>query len=458
MRRIVAAAVVALAFLGGGGVSRPDASSAPVRLAGAKPGGPLVGIVQQNGTSKLARIEPRSLRPLRGRRVPAPGAWTWAFSPNRSRVVLGLSREGRTLPRSSLCFVDVRRLRTVADVPLGVGGVNRLAWLTPDRLLVVQHLCCGGTFDLVIVAPRARRVVERRTLEGEPLHIATTRDELVVLVAPPDRIGPSQLLVVDPEGRTRWAALPQVWAGREVSDEMTEPFVARHRYPGLTADPDGRRAFVVSTDGSVASVDLQSFKVAYHTPSKPRSLLGRLQNWLEPEAHAKASDGPMRDALWLGSGLLAVTGSDDHTFTGADGALSMRTDPVGLSLIDTNTWTVRRIDDSVSHVSRVGNLLFATGYSWDSSTQRPGGFGLAGYTLDGSKRFHVFEDRFLTQLRIYGGRAYVGLEGTVRVGAAWRRLDDGSAFKTVDLATGQIIGTRTAPLPTLLVDDSSSGE
>jgi hypothetical protein len=116
------------------------------------------------------------------------------------------------------------------------------------------------------------------------------------------------------------------------------------------------------------------------------------------------------------------------------------------------SWTVRRIDDSISHVSRTGNLLLATGYSWDSSVQREGGHGLAGYALDGRKHFHVFEGRRLTQLRIYGGRAYVGLFETVRVGATHIRLDDGSAFKIVDLASGRIIGTRTAPLPILLDD------
>jgi hypothetical protein len=454
MRRIVALGIVGLALLGSGSISRPEASSAPLRLDGAKPGRPLLGIVHENGTSELTHVDSRSLRPLRARRVAAPGVWSWAFSPNQSKVVVALSREGRTLPRSMLRFVDVRRLRKVADVPLGAGGVNRLAWMPSNRVLVLQQVCCFGEFNLLVVDPQARRIVQRKTIAGEPVAVESTRTELVALVAPPQGVGPSRLLVVDAGGGVRWAALGEIWAGRDVPEQEGAQSVARHRYPGLAVDREGRRAFVVSTDGSVASVDLQSLVVAHHTPSQPRSLLGRLRNWLEPAARAKASDGPRRQALWLGSGLLAVTGSDDHTFTGADGTLGMRTDPAGLRVIDTNTWTARRIDGSVSYVSRVGNLLLATGYSWDSSLRRQGGFGLAGYALDGSKRFHVFEDRFLTQLRIFGDRAYVGLEGTVRVGAAWRRLDDGSVFKTVDLASGRIIGTRTAPLPMLLVDQA----
>jgi hypothetical protein len=335
-------------------------------------------------------------------------------------------------------------------VPLGIGGVSSIAWLAPDRLLVVHELCCPGTFDLVVVAPDARRVLERRTLAGDLIQFASTPHELVMLVAPPEKIGPTRMLVVDPRGRIGSLALEEIWTGRDVAED--EPRFVRHRIPGLAVDPQARRAYVVPSDGPVAAVDLRALAVEYHLLSAPRSLLGRLLNWLEPEARAKASEGTTRVARWLGAGLIAVTGSDDLTFTGAFGALSMRTDPAGLSLIDTDSWTVRRIDDSVSSVSRVGNLLLATGYSWDSSAQRQGGNGLAGYAPDGTKRFHLFGGSRLPQLRIYGGRAYVGLYGTVRVGSAHIRLDDGSAFKTVDLRTGTVIGTRTAPLPILVTE------
>jgi hypothetical protein len=345
-------------------------------------------------------------------------------------------------------------MRAIGAIPLGLGTADHLAWLAPNRLLVVQQLCCTGRFDLVVVAPRTRRVLERTTLEGDLVQVAAAASELVLLVAPPDQIGPSRLLVVDAQGRIRSAALDGIRAGREVAEVEGAPFVSRHRNPGLAVADEERRAFVVPSDGPVASIDLSSLSVTYHSLAEPRSLLGRLRNWLEPTADAKASDGTSRQALWLGGGVVAVTGSDDHTFIGAENAVSMRTDPAGLSLIDTASWTVRRIDDSVSYVSRSGNLLLATGYSWDSSTQRQGGNGLAGYALDGGKRFHVFAGRRLTQLRVFGRRAYVGLDGTVRVRDTHIRLDDGSAFKTVDLATGRIIGTRTSPIPVLLAEQT----
>jgi hypothetical protein len=455
MRRAVVVGIAGLALLGSGSVARPDTRSAPIAFQAPKPRGPLLGIVEADGGARLVRVNPRSLRPL-GRRGPkVPASWAWAFSPDRSHLVLPSHRQAtRAAPRASLRFVDVRQMRSLGVVSLGPGTVDALAWVAPDRLLVVHQLCCSGTFDVVVVAPRGPRVLQRTKVEGDLVSVVSTRDELVVLVAPAGRIGPSRLFVFDARGRVRAVPLDGIWAGRDRPEQESAPYVARHRYPGVAVDREGRRIIVVPADGPISTVDLSSLAVEYHTLSEPRSLLRRLRSWLEPVAQAKASDGTSRQALWLGGGLIAVTGSDDRTFVGPDATVSLRTVPAGLSLIDTNAWTLRRVDDAVSHVSRTGNLLLARAYSWDSSTQRQGAFGLAAFGLDGSKRFHVFAGKQLTQLRIYGDRAYVGLDGTVRVGAAHIRLDDGSAFKVVDLATGRIIGTRSTPLPILLVDDS----
>jgi hypothetical protein len=456
MRRAVVVGIAGLALLGGGSIAPSNSVSGPFAFDSPKPRGPLLGIVHEGGAAKLVRIDPRSLRPLARRGLKVPSSWTWAFSPDRSHLILPAHRQaGRAAPRASLRFVDVRRMRALGGLSLGPGTVDGLAWLARDRVLVVHQLCCSGTFDVVTVAPRARRILQRTKLEGDLVSVVSTRHELVLLAAPAARIGPSRLFVVDAGGRLRSVPLDGIWAGRDLPQQESPPYVTHHRYPGVAVDPDGRRVIVVPADGPGAIVDLSSLAVQYHTLSEPRSLLGRLRNWLEPVANAKASEGTSRQALWLGDGLLAVAGSDDHTFVGPGGAVSMRTDPAGLSLIDTNAWTVRRIDDSVAHVSRVGNLLLATGYSWDSSIQREGGSGLAGYGFDGTKRFHVFEGRRLTQLRVHGGRAYVGLFETVRVGATHIRLDDGSAFKVVDLASGRVIGTRTAPIPVLLVEEST---
>jgi hypothetical protein len=182
-----------------------------------------------------------------------------------------------------------------------------------------------------------------------------------------------------------------------------------HRSPGLAVDPEGRRAFVVAPR-VVAKVDLASLRVSYHE-------LGSR----EPAAVAKTSTGFWRRAQWLGGGLLAVSGSD---------STSMRTQPAGLLVVDTRTWRVRTLDRGASAFVLEGGLLLATG---------SGGF--AGYDLDGAKRFALFDGLQAFVAEVYRGRAYVWV---TRAGGPQEPL------RIVDLASGQVVGERGAPLPRLL--------
>ena len=75
-------------------------------------------------------------------------------------------------------------------------------------------------------------------------------------------------------------------------------------------EPSGSRALVVPAGNRVAEVDLETLEVRYHELSEPVSLLGRLRDWLQPAAHAKTIDGPDRNAVWLESGLVAVSGAN----------------------------------------------------------------------------------------------------------------------------------------------------
>jgi hypothetical protein len=64
--------------------------------------------------------------------------------------------------------------------------------------------------------------------------------------------------------------------------------------------------------------------VAYHEPRPSASALSRLLDWLDPAAYAKGASGLTRMALWLGDGLLAVTGTDEESFTDARGRIGRR--------------------------------------------------------------------------------------------------------------------------------------
>jgi hypothetical protein len=417
---------------------------------------PLVGVLSGQQSLKLGRIDPDTLRPIRGRRVGvgSPGCASrsggeacmsippWSFSPGGSLLAVG--RNDRHAVRS-LRLVDVRRMRVVADVGLAGGPLGLVAWLERRRLLAVQEVCCEERQRLVVVDVARRRMVASRALRGTVLRATRTPRELVLLVAPAKEIGPARLAVVDAAGAVRVLPLERIATGVKLlspSDHQVE-----QRLPALAVDAGGRRAFVVDGGGLVADVDLAGLAVSYHEPGRPASVLDRLRDWLEPAAEAKGGSGSTRSAHWLGGGLLAVAGTDEESSTDARGRQRTRIRPAGLSLVDTRSWSVRPVDPGATDVHVAGDLLLATGASWDSATGVRRAIGLAAYGLDGGKLFHLLAGKEAWIAGLYGGRAYVGI---VRADGRQEPL------RVVELATGRVTGRRTSPLPWLVLEVASS--
>jgi hypothetical protein len=464
MLALVAAGFAAAAV--GFSRSGPGTTAGGVSAA-APPPRPLVGLVDARRAAprdgaqppsvatqrhRLVRIDPKRLRPRPGSRIGVGSAgcaarsggqacWTippWSFSPDRT--LLAVARNDGTAARS-LRLVQIGRMRVVADVPIVGGAVGLVAWPVRGRLLALQEVCCDERQRLLVIDVTQRRVATRRALGGTVLRVGRTPRELILLVAPARRIGPARLAIVHGRGAVHSVRLERMLAGTRR--------VARLDYrverPGLAVDPAGRRAFVVGRD-LVAGVDLVSGAVSYHDLTRPASLLGRLRDWLDPVADAKGASGPTRSAEWLGDDRLAVTGADEESFTDARGRDQTRIRPAGLSLVDTRAWSVRTVDRGATEVRVVGDLLLATGFSWDSSTGEEQAIGFAGYGFDGEKRFQLFDGRQAWIEQVYDGRGYV------------RALEsDGRApLRVVDLVTGRSVGERVRPLPWLLVDHASS--
>jgi hypothetical protein len=338
------------------------------------------------GRAGLVRIDPRTLQPRPGRTVPlAAHAHGWSFSPDRSQIVLGMDGF------SELRFVDLRRMRVLGDVEIDrPGSVFATAWAGPRRVLaVVLHPGCCGLGDTTVVGVDAlrRRVLWRRALGGSLQAGERFRRSLVLVLGPRRSAGPSRLVLVGPDGGVRSARLDLIRSGRRGSF----PGVLQEWNPGLALDPAGR-AFVVQGGAPVAEVDLRTLRVRYHTLAERISAVA-----------AKAVEGPRRKALWLGRGLLAVTGTHSH----AD-ARSMWETPAGLTLIDTHDWTARTIDPRANDAVLAGGTLFVTSLLWDSRAQRISGSGLTGYGLDGTRRFHLFGDEPISGVVPLGDRVLVG--------------------------------------------------
>lgn len=447
------AAVAAAAAVGltRAGSSPPGVPS----VYAATPFPPLLGIVGEGQAQALARIDPGTLRPQGGRRVGVgsggcasssggQACWTlppWSFAPHER--LLAVARNDQALARS-LRVVDVRRMRVRADVPLAGGAVGLLAWLAPGRVLMVQEICCEERQRLVAVDLARRKSVAQRPLGGSVLRAGRTARELVLLVAPANEIGPARLVVADSAGAVRFVRLERVPAGVKLLPG--QDFQVEQSVPGLAVDPGGRRAFVVAP-GLVAEVDLVTLAVTYHAPKPATSAFSRLLDWLDPAAYAKGATGPTRTARWLGGGLLAVTGSDEDLVEDARGREQNRIRAAGLDLVDTRNWSVYTVDPRATEVRLAGDRLLATGSSQDPAAGTRDAIGLAAYSLDGRRRFQLFDGREVWIRQVYRGRAFVDIP--LRK-APW------SSLRVVKLDAGRAIRReRGTPLPWLLLETAS---
>jgi hypothetical protein len=413
MIRMLPVALTALALLGCGGTEEADPPPATTTAAAAQPEDAVLAVWNDAVRgSELFWADGRTLEPVDGRSV----SFSYYYSavdrsPDGGTLALGADDRGYVQ------LVDLERMESLGTVDVGGSGYfERLHWVAPDLLLASVS---GQTSRAVALDPAAQKVLSEHELEGAVLASQPVEGALVMLLAPSERIGPARLAVFDGES-VRTAELGEVRAGWEQEGETEEDYRARQSIPGLAVDPSGSRALVVPAGKRVAEVDLETLEVAYHDLSEPVSLLGRLRDWLEPAAHAKAIDGPERNAVWLLSGLVAVSGSH----YAADGD-DMDVTPAGLALIDPSDWSIRRLSDEPNWVSIRGDALLASAWSEDTGEQ-----GLIVFDADGEERFSLTR-RGADLTQASGGLLYVA-------------TGEGRRYELVDLETGETVG-RAAP-------------
>jgi hypothetical protein len=418
MIRTLLTAIAALVLVGCGG--NDDGASPPGTTTTAPPPAEeVLAVWNEIAGSELFWADGRTLEPVDGRSV----SFSYYYSavdrsPDGDTLALGADDRGYVQ------IVDLDRMTSLGSIDVGgTGFFERLHWVAPDLLLASVS---GLPSRAVALDPATRRVLSEHELEGTVLSSHPVEDGLVLLLAPPDRIGHARLAVFD-GSRVRSAKLREVRAGWEQEGETEEDYRGRQSIPGLAVDPSGSRALVVPAGNRVAEVDVETLEVRYHELSEPVSILGRLRDWLEPAAHAKSIDGPERNAVWLPSGLVAVSGS--HYV--ADGE-RMDVTPAGLTLIDPADWSVRRLSDETSWVSFRGGALLGSVWREESAAQT-----LQVFEPDGTQRFSLARER--TDLsQAIGDHLYAASE-------------DGRRYEIIELATGETVARATPERSTWIV-------
>jgi hypothetical protein len=399
----------------------------PTALASRASSHPLLpGLAFRHGVYYLVWLDPLTLRQVGSRSLRLPSFGAWDRSPDGSRFVFINDQGG-------LRFVNPARMRATGTVKPSGFVQPEVAWVAPRTVLVFDNEYVAAV-DPVTLRVRWRRrfpdSVSPFLFEAE----ARSPLGLVFLVPPADgSVGVTTVVSVDLSGHIRSVILSQIQSGAAQDPSGASLFTGSE--PGFAVDPQAEQAYVVGGDGTVADIDLASMAVSY--PYHPRTL-----------AHTeKILSGPTRQAIWLGNGLLAITGSNGHAWLDAKHNYQETSTPAGLTILDTHTWTTRVIDSGTSTVTFANGLLLASGEQWDTTTNpsasTPVGNGLSAYTVTGSKVFHVLGTTPVPSTLAVNGLAYV-----------WQYPPSGKGNVTatvIDLTTGSVLRTisqrQSAPSP-----------
>lgn len=259
----------------------------------------------------------------------------WSISPDRSRLVAATSWRPTKGEPTALRFVDLAtgRVEGTLSLPGEFRRATATAWVRGRVLVVVSGSSSTRVYS---IDPDRRVTISRVEFPGIVLLGERAQNHLVLLLAPPDRIGPATIAVVDQSPRVRTVLLHRIVAGTTARGAGPDRRTTVRR-PGLALGPSGRRVFVFGAGEPAASIDLRTLAVRY----APQRMTA---------AVSKQVEGSVRTAATLPDGRVIVTGFDYGVST-----------RVGLRLVDPKNWSSRVLDPAANWFRVAGGLVFARG-------------------------------------------------------------------------------------------------
>jgi hypothetical protein len=311
--------------------------------------------------TRVVREDRASLTPIESS-VRVKGAFEQpAYSTDRKAVALG----GDT---GTVIVVDAADLKVRATVRVASADadVRVVSWPARDRLVAISYTASATrpyVTRVVALDPTDGEIVSSKNFpEADALSGGATRSGRVPLLIVSRRaLGPPRIAVVGAQGIMRTGALGRLRAGSTTK----QPY--RLRSPGFAVDGQEERAFIVDPSGLVAEVRLGSLAVRYR---KVKGLVSK--NPALPDRR--------RVATWLGSGRIAISGSDDDpplfyspsaSFASSASWPPSSFTPFGLRILDTRNWQLRMLDPRPSTFEWLRGRLVAYGRTVGAEAARP---------------------------------------------------------------------------------------
>jgi hypothetical protein len=224
--------------------------------------------------------------------------------------------------------------------------------------------------------------------------------------------------VVDGNG-VRTVTLEHVAAGSTVPEPNDPQSIVHSARPGLATDSVGGHAFVVSGDGSIAEVELESLTVSYHQLAP----VARQPEAVSDGGGGTLGEGSIRIARWVGEGRFVATGGEDMIAQSPNGPVQGH-ENAGLRLVDTTTWQQTVLDENVDWFAWTGRFIVGQSYPPHR---------LVVFDPHGDLRFR--RTLAANGVQVAGGRAYLTL------GNEYRR----HRVRVVDLESGRTLRTVRVP-------------
>jgi hypothetical protein len=383
-------------------------------------------------------VDPITLEPIDGYQPMPGGDWAWGVS-SENGSWLGLT-VGQDNFDTEMRLIDVENWAVDTtwapsmDGPVHVTNDGTIYFISGEQSSFNLSRFDRGESSPVVIADFPDHFL------WYELHIGDGRAMIFGMFSPNDDYrGEAALLTVDlVTGVVTEIPLPNVEVGTIEERDVGEEFPwTIDVYPAVVWDDARSRVLIVNVDHDVVTeIDPASATVLEHT------FQGQFLE-VEPPTDEVFTHGN-RSAVIAGSDAALYVASALQTYEILDLGWTTSFAPLGIEAIDTESWdVVDRLEEPISSlsVSREADRLLAYGQRYSDGVESAESESSGLYVIDPEQLNVLAHHGADDPIRYYGGLSFTSA-ANVGYAQSW---DDQSNLDVIDLETGAILNTRSAP-------------